>query len=70
VARNLTLALGRPLPSTGLRDVIREVAQTFAVIAAAGRVGAAVEARQAPSIEDLKLAGLDKADVLRPPYRF
>jgi hypothetical protein len=70
VARNLTLAMGRHAPHYGFRDAIAEVAQTFAMIAAAGRVGAAVEARQAPSPQDLKLSGLDKADILRPPYRF
>lgn len=70
MARNLSLAIGRHTPSFGLRDVIREVAETLASIAAAGRVGSAVEAHAAPSLRDLKLAGLDQADVLRAPYRF
>lgn len=65
--RASTLSVGRP--SFSLRDVLATVRETFAVIAAAGRVGSAVEARQTPSARDLKIAGLDKAEVLRAPYR-
>ncbi|RXF75013.1 hypothetical protein [Hansschlegelia zhihuaiae] len=70
MARNLSLAIGRPAPSFGIREVIREARDALVLIAAAGRVGAAVEARQTPSPEDLKLSGLDKAEILRAPYRF
>lgn len=71
MARNLSLALGRPaLPSIGVREVIGGVLETIALIAAAGRVGAAVEARQAPSKDDLKTAGLEKIEALSGPYRF
>lgn len=70
MARNLTLAIGRPVPSFSIKDVFGGVLETISLIAAAGRVGAAVEARQEPSYRDLKLSGLDKANVLRAPYRF
>lgn len=71
MARNLSLAIGRPMPSFGLRDVIREVVDTVALIAAAGRVGSAVDAHVAPSPRDLKLSGLDQVSAsLLPPYRF
>lgn len=70
MARNLSLAIGRPAPSLGIRELFGEVVETISLIAAAGRVGAAVEARQAPSADDLKAAGLEHADILRAPYRF
>ena len=71
VARNLSLAIGRPVtPSLGVREMIGGVLETVALIAAAGRVGAAVEARQTPSQDDLKTAGLEQLSVLDAPYRF
>jgi hypothetical protein len=70
VARNLSLALGRPAPSLGIREAIAGVVDTFALIAAAGRIGRAVNARATPSAADLKLVGLENEEILRPPYRF
>jgi len=66
VARNLSLAIGRPSsPSLGVRELVGEVVSTIALIMAAGRVGAAVEARRAPSKDDLKTSGLEDLAGLR-----
>lgn len=70
MARNLSLAIGRPAPSFGIRELIGGVVETVSLIVAAGRVGAAVEARQAPSQDDLKVSGLEDLSVLHAPYRF
>jgi hypothetical protein len=70
VARNLSLAIGRPAPSFGFHELVAEVRETFAIFVAAGRVASAVDARSAPAHADLKTLGIEKADVLRPPYRF
>lgn len=56
--------------SITLRDVLRTVRETVSLIAAAGRVGAAVEAHKAPSPADLKAAGLEGDVFTRPQYRF
>lgn len=66
--RTATLAVDRP--SFTLRKLVALVRETFSVIAAAGRVGAAVEARQAPAVADLKTAGLAEAEIFKAPYRF
>ncbi|MFC3693157.1 hypothetical protein [Chenggangzhangella methanolivorans] len=71
MARNLSLAIGRPAsPSLGVREMVGGVLETIALIAAAGRVGAAVEARQSPSQDDLKTTGLESLNALRGPFRF
>lgn len=70
MARNLSLAIGRPTPSLGIREAVAGVVDTLALIAAAGRVGRAVNARATPSEQDLKLVGLENEAILRPPYRF
>ncbi|PZQ17975.1 MAG: hypothetical protein DI565_04445 [Ancylobacter novellus] len=70
MARNLSLAIGRPTPSLGVSEMIGGVLKTIAMIFAAGRVGAAVDAHHAPLKADLKAAGLEDLAVLRPPYRF
>lgn len=57
-------------PHLSLRSVFATIRETIAVIAAAGRVGRAVQARRAPSADDLKTAGLEHAGILRAPYRF
>lgn len=70
MARSLSLAIGRPTPSLGVREMIGGALRAVALIFAAGRVGAAVEAGHAPLKADLKAAGLENLTVLRPPYRF
>ena len=50
--------------------VFRAMRETIALIAAAGRVGAAVEAHRAPSPADMKAAGLEADVFTRPQYRF
>lgn len=91
MARNISLAIGRPSPSAGfrnilgqertaapagdrphvtLRSVLATMGETIAMIAAAGRVGRAVQAHRAPSAADLKTAGLSEAEIFQAPYRF
>jgi hypothetical protein len=59
----------KPL-SLRIAETFRQVRDLAALIAAAGRVGWAVEAHEKPSPRDLALIGLSDAKVLRPPYRF
>lgn len=45
--------------SVTLRDVVAAVKDMVSLIAASGRIGAAVDARQTPDAKDLKTAGLE-----------
>lgn len=79
MARNLSLAMGliqAPVHESKLtrtpswsKNAIARAFETISLIAAAGRVGAAVEARQQPRAQDLKDAGLYDAELFQRPYR-
>ncbi|WP_155904924.1 hypothetical protein [Methylopila sp. M107] len=66
--RTSTLSINHGSPK--MSDVLRSIRETVTLIAAAGRVGAAVEAHRAPSAADLKAAGLEAETFTRPQYRF
>jgi hypothetical protein len=68
MARTLSVAMGRPLPTLNLRSAFGNLAEVFAVITAAGRVGSAVDARQTPATADLERLGLKDVPEFRRPF--
>ncbi|MFD1331102.1 hypothetical protein ACFQ4O_03740 [Methylopila musalis] len=69
MARNLSVAMGRPLPAFRIRNMFRDAAQAVGLIFAAGRVARAMEARRAPALSDLETLGLGDVAELKRPYR-
>lgn len=69
VARNMSVAMGRPLPAFRIRNIARDVVQTVGLIFAAGRVASAVDSHRAPAPDDLERLGLGDVAEMRKPYR-
>lgn len=79
MARNLSLAMGliqAPVHEAKLtrtpswsKLAVNKAFETLTLIAAAGRVGASVEAGRKPSAKDLKTSGLYDAEIFQRPYR-
>lgn len=68
MARNLSVAMGRPLPAFRIRNMIRDAGETIALLFAAGRVASAVEAHRAPDDADLKRLGISGVDATQRPF--
>ncbi|GBD47232.1 hypothetical protein JOD31_003515 [Methylopila capsulata] len=69
MARNLSVAMGRPLPALRIRNMAREVMETIGLVFAAGRVASAVESHRTPNAADLDRLGIsDAATQVRRPF--
>lgn len=68
MARNLSVAMGRPLPAFRIRNIFRDVVETIGLIVAAGRVASAVEAHRVPATDDLERLGLADSPQMKARY--
>ncbi|MFD1704953.1 hypothetical protein ACFSCV_18250 [Methylopila henanensis] len=69
MARNLSVAMGRPLPAFRIRNIVRDVVETIGLVVAAGRVASAMESRRTPEQNDLERLGLGDVAEMKSPYR-
>jgi hypothetical protein len=65
----MSVAMGRPLPSFRIRNILPDLMGAVSVFMAAGRVASAVEARRIPAVADLTQLGLDDVPQMRQPFR-
>ena len=69
LARNLSVAMGRPVPSFRIRNIAQDVMGALSLLLAAGRVASAVETHRAPATADLNRLGLGDVPEMRKPFR-